>query len=342
MRPRNAGIVSALLADPFGENSQKMVRGPFQLLGARFRFESNSDYLLRLVDSAYADLPRHRLSAAPPTLRVGLILRANNPARHRNRAAPPAMSMLSGAGYLSGATDSSNFVVISPAERAALVVISQSMLKFPYHTRYEFIEFAVFTLAARSQSLTSLHAACIGEEGRGILLMGSSGSGKSTVTLHCLLQGMEILSEDSVYVEPKTMLATGVGNFLHLRPDSLRWLGRTRAAAVIRKSPVIQRRSGVEKLEVDLRQGGYRLAASALKLAAIVFLSPENSGSGPLLNPLSKTDALKKLAAVQAYAANQPGWAVFGRNASRIGAFELRRGRHPLETVEALQSILRS
>src|SRR5258708_6306038 len=100
------------------------------------------------------------------------------------------------------------------------------MLRFPYHIRYELIEFAVFMLACRAQRLVPMHAACVGLDGRGILLMGPSGSGKSTVALHCLLAGFDFLSEDSVFVASKSMGATGVANFLHVREDSLRWLGR--------------------------------------------------------------------------------------------------------------------
>ena len=216
------------------------------------------------------------------------------------------------------------------------------MLRFPYHTRYEFIEFAVFTLAARSQGLVSLHAACVGQAGRGILLMGASGSGKSTVTLHCVLRGLDILSEDSVFVAPDTMLATGVANFLHVRSDSLRWLGKTRDAAAIRKSPVIRRRSGVRKFEVDLRRGNYRLAASPLKIAAVVFLSPQSAGNRPLLEPLSKSDLIARLTADQSYAANQPKWAAFCRSLSKLDTFELRRGNHPFEAAETLRALLGS
>ena len=96
------------------------------------------------------------------------------------------------------------------------------MLRFPYHTRYELIEFAVFTLAARTQRLASLHAACIGQRGRAVLLIGPSGSGKSTIALHGLLEGLEILSEDSAFISPGTMLATGISNFIHVRASALR------------------------------------------------------------------------------------------------------------------------
>ena len=335
-------MVPDLLADPFGERSQTIAQEHFQLLGGRFQFESDSPQLLRLVDSAYLGLPPHRLSTVAPRLRVRLLLNAPEHPRPRRGSEPPPLSMLSGAGYLGGATNSSSFVVLSPSEKTALVVLSRQMLRFPHHTRYEYIEFAAFTLASRCQELVSLHAACVGRGGRGILLMGSSGSGKSTVTLHCLLQGFDMLSEDSVFVAPDTMLATGAANFLHVRSDALRWLGKTRDAAAIRKSPVIRRRSGVRKFEVDLRRAAYRLAASPLKITAVVFLSPQSAGDRSLLRPLSKSDLLTKLTAAQAYAANQPKWAAFRKGVLGLGAFELRRGSHPLEAVDALEALLGS
>ena len=66
-----------------------------------------------------------------------------------------------------------------------------------------------------------LHAACVGQGGRGVLLIGESGAGKSTASLHCLLRGLDFVSEDSIFATPDTMLATGVANFLHVRCDSL-------------------------------------------------------------------------------------------------------------------------
>lgn len=340
-------MLPEILSDPFGERSPMLARKPLQLLGGRFRFDSNSPELLRLVDSAYAGLPRHRLSTEAPELRVRLLLtsppKASESAGRQHtldRSRPPPLAMMNGAGLLGGATVSSNVVVLSPREGAALVVVSPQMLRFPYHTRYELIEFAVFTLAARAQRLVSLHAACVGLGGRGILLMGPSGAGKSTVALHCLLNGLDFLSEDSVFVAPDTMLATGVANFLHVRADSLSWLGRSREAAAIRKSPVIRRRSGVRKFEVDLRRGQFQLAKSPLRIVGIVFLSSQKAGARPLLEPLSRSDLRTSIALEQAYGASQPQWRTFNGNISRLAAFELRRGRHPLEAVDALRSLL--
>jgi len=334
-----------LFADPFHERSGKLTRGPLQLLGAKFEFESNSEQLMQLVDLAYARLPRHRLPGVVPRLRVGLLLTSSQAAANKGRRSgsePPPLQMFSGAGFVGGATGSSDFVMVSQVERTALVGVSANMLRSPYHTRYEVIEFAVFSLAARVQGLVPLHAACVGAGGRGLLLMGASGSGKSTVSLQCLLQGLDFVSEDAVFVTPDSLRATGVANFLHVRSDSLRWVSRKSDVAAIRNSPVITRRSGVKKFEVDLRRGGYRLAASPLQLASVVFLSAQSAGTGPLLIPLSRRELLARMTAAQAYAANQPQWPSFCRNVTRQGGFELRRGRHPLEAVEALRELLAS
>jgi hypothetical protein len=257
------------------------------------------------------------------------------------RSSPPPLTMMSGASLLAGAPESSTFVALSPETGSALVVVPEPMLRFPYHTRYELIEFAAYTLAARTQGLASLHAACVGEGGRGVLLMGASGSGKSTLALHCLLRGLDFLSEDAVFVQPSTMLATGAANFLHVRSDSLVGLGRAPAASLIRRSPVIRRRSGVRKHELDLRRGGFNLARAPLELAAIVFLSARSSRGRPLLTPLGRADLLERLESAQAYAAGQPEWPAFTRGAAALDAFELRRGRDPDESVDALEHLLR-
>jgi len=297
----------------------------------------SSPQLLELVDAAYAGLPRHRLSASPPRLRVGLLLVPGA----RSRPNPPAPVMFSAGGLLVGAARSGALVVVSPGERTALVAVPAELLHFPYHVRYELLEFAVFTLAARVQRLIPLHAACIGRREDGLLLMGPSGSGKSTLALQCLLEGLEFLSEDSVFLTPDTLLATGVANFLHVRADSLRWLGEPRAAALIRASPVIRRRSGVSKFELDLRDSGYPLAARALKIRAIVFLSAHRARKGPLLRRVPRSRIVARLVSLQAYAAGHPNWEAFSGNAARLEAFELRRGRHPRDGVAALRELLR-
>jgi len=234
----------------------------------------------------------------------------------------------------------SGFVALSAPQRAALVVVAQDLLRYPYHVRYELLEFAVYVLAARVLGLVPLHAACLGRAGEGILIIGASGAGKSTLVLHAVLSGLDFLAEDSVLVTPQGLLATGVASFLHLLPDSLRFLDRGERAAVTRGSAVIRRRSGVRKLEVDIRRPPFRLAAAPLRIRAVVFLSAAAARGHELLRPLRKESALKRLAASQRYAAHQPGWSVFRRRLSLLPMYELRRGGHPRESVAAVHALL--
>ncbi|HEX3846955.1 MAG TPA: hypothetical protein VHV81_06205 [Steroidobacteraceae bacterium] len=339
MAPSTRAPEPDLHADPFAERARRRTRGPLYLLGGRFVFESNDERLLELVDDAYGDLPPQRLPGRAPRYRVRLLALDPAPGR-RARGEPAPLVMLSGPSSLGGASAASDAVIVSPRERSALVLVSARTLRSSYHARYELIEFAVFTLASRCRGLVSLHAACIGRAGRGVLLMGSSGAGKSTVTQVALGQGCEFLSEDSVFATPDTLLATGVPNFLHVRGDSLRWLGSRREARMIRASPVIRRRSGVRKFELDLRRSGYRIARAPLRIVAVVFLSAAGTGGAPRLRRLSGRELAARLRGAQAYAAGQAGWNRFERSVARAGAFEIARGRHPLDTVALLEDLL--
>jgi hypothetical protein len=345
MTTKNRRADSGMESDPFGERAPLQLRKSVNLMGGRFHFESNSEELLALVDAAYAGLPGHLFSSTPKSFRVRLMLTpvpAGSFRRTARRKKPPPISMLRGAGFLGSATPSSTFVVLCPKERTGLVSVSVEMLRFPSLIRYELIEFAVFTLACRAQGLVPLHAACVGLHGRGILLMGPSGAGKSTVALQCLLEGFDFLSEDSVFVAPKSMRATGIANFLHVRADSLRWLRHARVRSIISRSPVIQRRSGIEKFEVDLRRKEFRLAKAPFKIVGVAFLSPKSGGTGPLLRPLSSSETLARLKIEQAYGESLPQWGSFSRSLLRLGGFEMLRGPHPSASAQALRSLLQS
>lgn len=337
-----------IATDPFAERRDGSLRIHRQVLGGLFEFASSSPELMRLVRWAYDRLPPHRLSASPTRMAVRLVLggparAGHRPARARARAVPgepDPFAMHSAPGILCSASAPSTFAVMSAGQRAALISVARELLRFPYHVRYELIELAVFTLAARVQGLLPLHAACVGRGRRGLLLIGDSGAGKSTAVLHCALQGVDIVSEDSVFIAPQSLRATGVANFLHVRRESLRFLSAA-DADLLRRAATIRRRSGVRKLEVDLRQRRFRLAPRPLEIAAMVALSARRSGGGALLAPLAADEALARLEYSQPYAAAQPGWPALLARMRRVPAFELRRGRHPRESATALGDLLR-
>jgi hypothetical protein len=326
-------------ADPFEERRPLSLRRAYRLLGADFRFETDSPELLGIIDQAYGSLPRHTLGRHPASLRVRL--RVEPPPRRVLHGQPPLLRPLAAPGMWLGALDGSGFAAMVPGERSALISIPRSMLRYPYHVRYELLEFAVYMLATRVQQLVPLHAACVGLQGRGVLLLGPSGAGKSTLALKCLLHGFEFLAEDSVLVEPGALRATAIANYIHVRKDSLRLVADSLVARELRKSSTIRRRSGVRKLEIDLRQRGFRLATKPLKIAAAVFVSAAGARGQPPLRALGRREALARLAAEQPYAAAQDSWRDFVGAFAQLPVFELRRAGHPHDGVTLMEDLLR-
>ena len=330
------GSPRGVASDPFRERTIHPFKRRISVLGQLFCFESNSRRVLKLVDAAYDGLPAHRLGSQ--SNRIYLRVHLTGSTGPIIGPFPPDMRMHGARGLLCGAMNSRNYALLNPAARTGLIVVSPELLKYPYEARYELIEFAVFTLACRSQRLIPLHAACIGRKGRGLLLIGASGAGKSTLAMLCASKGMEFLTEDATFVAPDSMLGTGVTNYLHLRKDSLRYVDDRRISARIRGSPIIKRHSGVEKFEVDLRTSGLKLACTALKIVGIVFVT-KRAERGPLIISLRSSQTKARMLACQAYGAAQPGWAEFARRLHKLPAYELRRGRHPLEAVEVLRDL---
>jgi hypothetical protein len=309
-------------------------------MGGRFRFRSDSAAMLEVAEAACGGLAPHRFRDDGPELDVELRLLPRRRATS-GREPPPVRTRL-GERLQSGIMDAGNYVLVSPRRRRARVVASAEMLDHAYHLRYELVEFAILLLAARCQRLVPLHAACVGRNGRGVLLLGDSGAGKSTLALHSLLRGLDFLSEDATFVEPDRMLATGLSNFVHVQRDALAGIPDDAARGWITGSPVIRRRSGVEKFEADLRRapGQVRLAQAPLELVATVILGAQRGEAGrAMLTPATLDEVAASIANDQAYARTQPGWERFERWALRAPAYRLLRGPDPASSVDALQRL---
>ena len=324
--------------DPFRERDPPAWRWRARVLGARIEFSSNSRDLLGVAQHAFAQVPQHRWPRAPrQTLRVAL--REVRAGADKTRRMPRKPVLSSGGGLSSGHVDARNFMIADPAAGRAVVQVDESLLGHPALLRYELIEFAAITLATRAQQLVSLHAGCVGARGRGVVLLGGSGSGKSTLALHAALGGLDFLAEDSVFVQPATLRATGLSAFVHAREDSLDLIGDRHVRRRVRAAPRIERRSGVRKHELDLRRGGARLAPGPLRIVTTVVLSSRRSRGPARLVPLTAGELRRELRAGQPFAAARPGWREFERRMVQAGGYRLDRVP-PADAVDMLRELL--
>lgn len=327
--------------DPFGERPRRTWRRRYRVLGARIDFECDTPALVAVVDAAYAGLPVTRGRRGLPVYRVSL--RFLKDGTERFRGAPPSPTFSSGGGIISATIDASNYAAVAPAARSALVAASSAMLARPNDLRCELLEFAVFTLVARDQPVLPLHAACVGVRDRAVLLLGESGAGKSTATLHCMLAGVGVLAEDVVFVEPRRLTVTGVPNYMHLRIETPRLIAGE-AARRIRRAPVVERRnSGVRKYEVDLRGTASRGLRLPARLVAVVVLSRRRARrGGNLLRELPARELRRALERDQPYARSRPFWRALHAGLRRLPRFRLERGAAAADTATVLAGLLRA
>lgn len=85
--------------------------------------------------------------------------------------------------------------------------------------RREYLETPVYQMLAE-RWVTPVHAACIASRGRGVLLAGDSGAGKSSLALACAGAGLEFVSDDVVYLLDRDRLL-GRPHELRLKPSAL-------------------------------------------------------------------------------------------------------------------------
>jgi hypothetical protein len=83
----------------------------------------------------------------------------------------------------------------------------------------------LMTVIGGSIGIAELHCSCVVKNNKGLLLLGPSHSGKSTLATALALSGFEFLSDDRAYCALRngSLQAWGIPNFLKLRPEAQSW-----------------------------------------------------------------------------------------------------------------------
>ncbi len=88
------------------------------------------------------------------------------------------------------------------------------------------IVLAAIIEALRYSGLLCLHAASASINGQGYIFLGKSGTGKTTTLLRAIKSGWSPLAEDTILLDPTTMLAYGWEKSIRLLPTSLQVLDK--------------------------------------------------------------------------------------------------------------------
>ncbi|HLJ78277.1 MAG TPA: hypothetical protein VKT75_12725 [Acidobacteriaceae bacterium] len=95
--------------------------------------------------------------------------------------------------------DTNHYFVADISCTRTKVVVSSAALQHPLYFRYFFLEGAAGVHIATRHS-TPIHAGCVTLNGRGVLLCGDSGAGKSSLSFACARAGWGYVSDDASFL----------------------------------------------------------------------------------------------------------------------------------------------
>jgi hypothetical protein len=117
--------------------------------------------------------------------------------------------------------DAQNYMVADLTEDRTRIVISNAGEMHSLYFRYFFLEAAVWCHIA-TRHATPVHAGCVALNGRGVLLLGDSGAGKSSLSYACARRGWTYVTDDASYLLNcgGERMVTGNSRQVRLRPTA--------------------------------------------------------------------------------------------------------------------------
>jgi hypothetical protein len=117
--------------------------------------------------------------------------------------------------------DAYNYIVSDLTQNRTRMTISSAAEKHKLYLRYFFLEAAVWCHIA-TRHATPVHAGCVALNGRGVLLLGDSGAGKSSLSYACARAGWTYVADDASYLLNGGAERTVTGNChqVRLRPTA--------------------------------------------------------------------------------------------------------------------------
>jgi hypothetical protein len=198
--------------------------------------------------------------------------------------------------------------------------VAPALVERPDRLAAEVLDTLLLFLLTRS-GRTPVHAAGVMCGTTAVLLSGPSGSGKSTLSLAAMARGLQILSDDTVYIQLQPRLRVwGFPRPLHVFPaDAPGFIQATRL------------RAGKLKAVVPLTSGG---GVPVAERAAVVLLE---RGEAIRLEPVEGAVAAETLSQLE------PGFDLLRRESAEAmaaltagGAWRLTLARDPAAAIEVL------
>ena len=255
------------------EGPELSLRRTFYPMGFPAEVRTNSKEILCLYEQSWGCLER-RFDTAPIEIHVLLT-------ETESIACPPAPVYRILWPLLINTADVYNYSVVDLDHNRTRITVSRAALQHKRYLRFFFLDAAAGPHIA-TRHATPVHAGCVALGGRGVLLCGDSGAGKSSLSYACARAGWSYLADDCSFLINGSSDRAVIG-------DSRRVRLRPSAADLfpeINSLKMTPRAAGKPSIEVDTANLDIVCSQTA-QVDYMVFLN-RRAGGPPTLQPYRK------------------------------------------------------
>jgi len=245
------------------------LRGTFFPLGYSVEILTNEPDVLLAARESFGHVTALR-QATPIQVRIGVTDQGRE-------VCPPEPARRAFGHLFSLVADADNQAVLDLRSGTNFTWITQRALSNRLYFRSNFLEKLVY-LQLGASVVTDLHAACVGKNGKGILLCGRSGAGKSTLAYACARAGWTYTSDDTSYLINGAAVPRVIG---HCHRARFRPAARNLFPELAGRA-LTPRMEGKPSIEVPISELPVEHTAAEAAVHAIVFLDREQNNDGKL------------------------------------------------------------
>jgi hypothetical protein len=257
------------------------LRRTFYPLGFAVEIFTNDPEVLRAAEESFGHR-RLRHGSAGLQIRIGV-------AGNGGAQCPPEPTRREYNHLYSLVADRENQALLDLRSYANFVWLNRSAVKSRLYLRHNFLEKVVYLLLGASV-VTDLHAGCVSKNGKGILLCGDSGAGKTTLSYACARAGWTYTSDDTSYLINRFSVPRVIGHAhrVRFRPAAKELFPE------LEHRKITPRMEGKASIEVPMGELPPIDAATEATVSSVVYLN-RYSGANAALIPLPERTATERM-----------------------------------------------
>lgn len=251
--------------DPYLQFVEMPFSTVFYPLGFPVQVMSNCAEILEAAEESWGDF-KQTVNMQPILFKFGVM-------EGGGTKCPPAPVSRAQQNIIVRIADAANFYIVDLHQGFSFGWLNTAAISHRNYLKYHFLEAAALAHIANRHA-APVHAACVDWQGRGVLLCGDSGAGKSSLAFACARAGWTYVTDDASFLPNGESERRVVGNchLVRLRPSAIELFEE------VADQPITPRvTTGKPSIEIRLVTMPKIRRAPSSNVEYIVFLNRRNS-----------------------------------------------------------------